>query len=208
MKLDFDFYFITDRGLSKKGIMEDVRAAIKGGVKIVQYREKELPTKKMIEEAMELRKLCKYDTVIFLVNDRLDVALASDADGVHIGPDDMDYKTARKILGKDKIIGVSVSSLEEAKNFEKLGADYVSFGSVFETSTKKDAGEPIGLDVMKEAKDSLEIPFMAIGGITPENLKDVLDAGCQRVCMISAVLAKDVEEEVRKIRRIINDNAA
>ncbi len=208
MKLDFDLYFITDRCLSKTNVIEDVKSAIKGGVKIVQYREKELPTKKMVEEAREIRRVCKYNSVIFIVNDRIDVALASEADGIHIGPDDIDFRTARKILGKDRIIGVTVSSLEEAKFFENSGADYVSLSPVFRTSTKKDAGEPIGLEIIKKAKDSLNIPFVAIGGITQENLKDVLDAGCRRVCMISAILSKDnVEKEIRKIRRTINEHA-
>jgi thiamine-phosphate pyrophosphorylase len=209
MRMDFDLYFITDRGLSRKGVLEDVESAIRGGVRIVQYREKELPTKRMVEEAKELAKICKYNSVIFIVNDRLDVALASGADGIHIGPDDIDFRMARKILGDGKIIGVTVSSLEDAKKFEGLGADYVSLSPVFATSTKKDAGKPIGTEVLGEAKDSLGIPFMAIGGITRENLPEVLDVGCRRVCMISAILAKDdVEEEVRKIRRIINGNTA
>jgi thiamine-phosphate pyrophosphorylase len=209
MGMDFDLYFVTDRMLSKKGVMEDVKAAIRGGVRIVQYREKEFPTRKMVQEAGEIRKLCKYNSVIFIVNDRVDVALATDADGIHIGPKDMEFRTARKILGKGKIIGVTVSSLEDAKFFEKSGADYLSLSPVFATSTKKDAGEPIGPEVLRKAKEELGIPFLAIGGITRENLPKVLDAGCRRVCMISAILTKDnVEEEVRKIRRIINDNTA
>ncbi len=209
MRMDFDLYFVTDRALSRKGVLEDVKAAIRGGIRIVQYREKELPTREMINEAGEMRKLCKYNSVIFIVNDRLDVALASEADGVHIGPDDIDFRTARKILGKGKIIGVTVSSLEDAKRFEKLGADYVSLSPVFATSTKKDAGKPIGTEILRKANGELRIPFMAIGGITSENLKEVLDAGCKRVCMISAILkGEDVEEEVRKIRRVMNDNAA
>lgn len=209
MRMDFDLYFITDPGLSKKGVLEDVKAAVKGGVRIVQYREKDFPTREMVEEAREIRNLCKEAKVTFVVNDRVDVALASGADGIHIGPDDMEFETARKILGEGKIIGVSVSSLEDAKKFEELGADYVSLSPIFATSTKKDAGKPIGTEVLRKANGELRIPFMAIGGITQENLPKVLDAGCKRVCMISAILTKDdVEEEVRKIRRIINDNTA
>ncbi|UCC91554.1 MAG: thiamine phosphate synthase, partial [Candidatus Aenigmatarchaeota archaeon] len=170
--------------------------------------EKELPPREMVEEAREIRKLCGAN-VIFIVNDRIDVALASEADGIHIGPDDIDFRMARKILGDGKIIGVTVSSLEDAKKFEGLGADYISLSPIFATSTKKDAGKPIGTEILKKVNEELRIPFMAIGGITFENLKDVLDAGCKRVCIISAILAKDdVEEEVRKIRRIINDNTA
>jgi thiamine-phosphate pyrophosphorylase len=203
---EFDLYFITDRGLSKKGILNDVKSAIKGGVRIVQYREKELPTREMIKEAEEIRKVCKKNGVLFIVNDRVDVALATEADGVHLGPNDMKFETARKILGK-KIIGVTVSSLEDAKLYEKLGADYISLSPIFRTNTKKDAGDPVGLEIIRKAKGSLRIPFVVIGGINRNNLKDVLDAGAQRVCMISAILKKDnVEREVREIRRIINDS--
>lgn len=209
MKLDFDLYFITDRGLSKRGIMDDVGSAIRAGVRIVQYREKELPVKRMTEEAAEIRKLCKANDVVFIVNDRPDVALASGADGVHIGPDDMSLQRARKIMGKDRIIGVSAGTLEEAKRLEKEGADYVGIGPVFETSTKKDAGKPTGVGLLKDIGEAVRIPFLGIGGITRGNLEDVLNAGCRRVCMISAILSKDdVEEEVRKIRGIINGHPA
>lgn len=209
MKLDFDLYFITDRGLSKKGIIDDIKAAIRGGVKIIQYREKELSTKEIIKEAKEIKKLCKESNVKFIVNDRVDVALASEADGVHIGPDDMNLETARKILGPDKIIGVTASSIEDAKFFESLGADYVGLSPIFATGTKKDAGEPIGSEAVKKANEELRIPFVAIGGITQENLREVLEAGAKSVCMISAILNKDdVEGEVRKIRGIINEYSA
>ncbi len=197
-------YFITDRNLSRKGIVEDVKSAIRGGVKIVQYREKEKCTRKMIEEAKEIGKICSANNVVFIVDDRVDVALAVGADGVHIGEHDIDFETARKILGNEKIIGVSVRSLEDAKKFEKLGADYISFSPIFETTTKKDIGNPIGLDVIKQAKKELRTTFTVIGGITQENLEDVLNAGADSVCMISAIFKKDdVESEVRRIRGII-----
>jgi thiamine-phosphate pyrophosphorylase len=209
MKLDFDLYFITDRGLSKRGIMDDVRAAIRGGVRIVQYREKEFPVKRMIREAAEIRQLCRKSNVVFIVNDRVDVALASGADGVHIGPDDMDLPAARKIMGEDKIIGVSAGTLEDAMKFEKQGADYLGIGPVFETPTKTDAGKPTGVGLLRKVRVSVKIPFVAIGGITRDNLADVLDAGCRRVCMISAIVPKDdVGAEVREIRRIINEHPA
>ena len=208
MNLDFDLYFITDRTLSKKGVIEDVKSAIKGGVRIVQYREKELPTKEMIKEAKEIRELCKYNSVIFIVNDRVDVALAVEADGVHIGPDDMDFKTARKILGNDRIIGVTAGSVEEAKRFEKLGADYIGLSPIFSTGTKKDAGEPIGLEAVRKAKETLKIPFVPIGGINQDNIQGVLNSGSRSVCMISAIMTENVEEEVRNARRIINEHTA
>jgi len=194
-------YFIIDRTLSKKGVIEDVISAIKGGVRIVQYREKNLSDREMLSEAKKICQICRKNGVLFIVDDRVDIALACDADGVHIGKKDIDFLDARRILGENKIIGVSVNSINEAKHFEMLGADYVSLGPIFKTTTKKDAGEPIGIDVIKEAKKVLRIPFTVIGGINLDNLKSVLDAGAESVCMISAIVGKDdVEKEVRKVK--------
>jgi thiamine-phosphate pyrophosphorylase len=207
-KLHFDYYFITDRGLSRKNVIEDVEAALRAGVRVVQYREKALSTTAMIDEARKIADLCRK-RALFIVNDRLDVALASNADGVHLGPDDMELEDARRILGKRKIIGVSVSSVEEAKRCEEAGADYVSLSPVFATATKKDAGQPLGLNAVKDARKKLRIPFTVIGGISQANLRSVLDAGATSVCMLSAVLkAKDVETEIRNIRRTIHEHAA
>ena len=139
---DIDLYFITDSKLTKKTVLDDVKAAIAGGVKIVQYREKEKPTKEMVEEAQKIKELCG-DDVIFLVNDRIDIALAVDADGVHLGNDDMPYETARKLLGEDKIIGLTIHNVEEAVEAERLGADYVGVSPIFATTTKPDAAAVI-----------------------------------------------------------------
>ena len=204
----FDYYFITDRTLSRRNVIEDVEAALRAGVRVVQYREKALATAAMIDEARKIAQLCRGKAK-FIVNDRLDVALASDADGVHLGPDDMNLEDARKMLGKGKIIGVSVSSIEEAKRCEEAGADYVSLSPIFATATKKDAGQPLGIAAIKEAGQKLRIPFTVIGGINQGNLPDILNAGARSVCMMSAVLkAKDVEAEIRKVRRVINEHAA
>ena len=201
-------YFITDRTLSKKSVVEDVEAAIRGGSRIVQYREKNLDDDAMTAEAKKLAALCR-NRALFIVNDRVKVALASNADGIHIGPYDTDYLEVRKTLGGEKIIGVTVSSLEDAKRFEKLGADYVSLSPIFSTSTKKDAGKPIGLEVISEAKNRLHIPFTVIGGISFEKLEDVLDAGAQSVCMMSATIeAENVEERVRKAEMMIHEHSA
>lgn len=207
-KLDFDYYFITDRTLSRRNVIEDVEAALRAGVRVVQYREKTLPAGPMIDEARKIAELCR-NRALFIVNDRLDVALASNADGVHLGPDDIELEDARRILGKGKIIGVSVSSVEEAKRCEELGADYVSLSPIFATATKKDAGQPLGIAAIREAGQKLRIPFTVIGGINQGNLPDVLDAGATSVCMMSAVLkAKDVEAEIRKVRRVIDEHSA
>ena len=149
---EIDFYLVTDSGLSRKGTLSDVKAAVQAGCKIVQYREKAKSTKEMVCEASEIKKICG-DKAIFLVNDRIDVALAVDADGVHIGQDDMPIKIARKLLGPEKLIGLSASNIEEAVEAEKNGADYVGLGPIFDTSTKKDAGKGIGSAKIKEVKD-------------------------------------------------------
>jgi thiamine-phosphate pyrophosphorylase len=202
-------YFITDRALSRKSVVEDVEAAIRGGSRIVQYRDKSLDDDEMTAEAKAIAAVCKKAGVLFIVNDRVKVALASGADGIHIGPYDTDFLEVRKALGGDKIIGVTVNSADDAKRFEKLGADYVSLSPVFSTSTKKDAGEPIGLGVISEAKKRLRIPFTVIGGINFDNLNAVLDAGAESVCMMSAIIAKDdVEKEVKKVETIIHEHAA
>jgi len=201
-------YFIADRSLSKKSVIEDVKAAVNAGVRIVQYREKNLDDDAMTAEAKQIAGICK-GKALFIVNDRVKVALASNADGVHIGPYDMDFIDVRKILGSKKIIGVTVSSLEDAKRFEDFGADYISLSPVFSTSTKKDAGEPIGLDVVRQASKSLRVPFTVIGGINFGNLGDVVEAGAESVCMMSAILkAEDVGEEIKKAERIIHEHAA
>jgi thiamine-phosphate pyrophosphorylase len=201
---DVDLYFITDSVLTRKTVLEDVEAAIRGGVKIIQYREKKAAAKQMVEEAVRIRDACRERGVIFLVNDRVDVAIAVDADGVHLGRDDMPYQEARKMLGDRKIIGLTAHNVEEAVEAERAGADYIGLSPIFRTDTKKDAGEPAGLKLIRDVKGKINIPFFPIGGINQENLKDVLEAGARGACMISAIVAKDdVEGEVKKVIGVI-----
>lgn len=205
MLKNFGLYFITDRALTKNNVIKDVKAAINARVKIVQYREKELDVKTMIEQATEIKKLCKENNVLFLINDRVDIALSVDADGVHLGENDVPYEYARKMLGKNKIIGLSAHTVEEALNNQKLGADYTSIGPIFYTATKKDSKAPIGLEPIKELKCRLQIPFVAIGGINKSNIDDVLKAGAKNIAMISAIIAKDdVKFSVKEFMDIIN----
>jgi thiamine-phosphate pyrophosphorylase len=208
-KLDSGLYFITDRALSRNGIDEDVKAAIRGGVRVVQYREKSLSKARMIAEAKELAAICGRAGVVFIVNDNVDVAIASGADGVHLGPGDTPVAEARKLLGPGKIIGATASSVADAKKLERAGANYIGLSPIFATPTKRDAGHPIGLAAIKEARKSLRIPFVAIGGINRANLESVLKAGAKNVCMISAILkAENVEREVMEIRRIMHEHPA
>jgi thiamine-phosphate pyrophosphorylase len=200
---EIDFYLVTDSRLSKKGTLSDVREAVESGCRIVQYREKDKSTKEMIEEASKIKTICS-DRAIFLVNDRIDIALAVDADGVHIGQDDMPIEIARKLLGKNKIIGLSVHDREEAIQAEKAGADYVGLGSIFDTATKKDAGEGIGPLKIREVKDAIRIPLVAIGGISKENCESVINNGADSLVAISAVVCSDdVKRETRYFIDII-----
>lgn len=199
-----DLYFITDPKLTKKNIFEDANSAIRAGVKIIQYREKEKDTKYMVEEATKIKEVCKENNTLFLINDRVDVALAVDADGVHLGREDMPYNTARRLLGKQRIIGLTIHNLEEAIEAENIGADYIGVSPIFETKTKPDAGKPSGLQLLIDLKENIKIPYVAIGGINEYNIKNVLDTGTRAVAIISAIITKNnVEEECKKFRKLI-----
>jgi len=203
---EIDFYLVTDSGLSKKGNLNDVNNAVKAGCKIIQYREKEKSTKELVEEAFLIKEAC-LGKAIFLVNDRLDVALAVDADGVHIGQEDMPFELARKILGNEKIIGLTVHDVKEAVSAEKKGADYIGLSPIFSTNTKKDAGNVCGVDMIEKVKNEVNVPIVAIGGINKENISDVIKAGAHSAVAISAVVcAEDVYEEVKDFIRIKKEN--
>jgi thiamine-phosphate pyrophosphorylase len=195
------FYFITDANLSLAGNRSDVRAAAKAGARIIQYRRKEGTTATLYKEAMELKILCK--DAKFIVNDRVDIALAADADGVHIGRDDLPVKVVRHLLGPGKIIGVTVRDLEEAVLAEKEGADYLGVGPVYYTSTKKDAGPPAGIELIRKVRNVCRLPVVAIGGITLENAGEVIEAGADMICAVSATVAEpDVEKAVTDFQKL------
>ncbi len=200
---NFDFYFITDSELSKNDIYSDTENAIRAGCKVVQYREKNKTKKDMIKEAKKLRKICE-SKAIFLINDYLDIALECNADGVHIGQDDISYKNARTLLGKDKIIGLTVHSLKEAIEAEKLGVDYIGLAPIFKTGTKEDARDPIGIDVLKTVRKNINLPIVAVGGINKNNVKEIIDSGADSVVSIYAVLnSNDVNNEIKEFIKII-----
>jgi thiamine-phosphate pyrophosphorylase len=202
---NIDFYMITDSNLTKNGIISDVSKAVDAGCKIIQYREKEKSIKDMIKEANNLKKICN-GKAIFLINDRIDVALAVDADGVHIGQDDMDFKNARSVLGDDKIIGITVHNLEEALEAEKQGIDYIGVAPIFQTDTKKDALKPCGIEMIKKIREKVKFPIVAVGGVNKHNLKDVIFAGADSVVSINTVLASnDVYCEIKDFIKIIGE---
>lgn len=204
---DFGLYFITDSKITKKTVIEDVKSAIKGGVKIIQYREKEAPVRQMLEEAKEIKKLCQENNVIFLINDRINIAVAADADGVHLGQNDERCETARKLLGKNKIIGLTAHNVKESVEAEKLGADYIGLSPIFSTGTKADAGKPCGTEMIIRVKKYVKIPIVAIGGINESNIGEVLKAGAKNIAIISAILTKDdVGKAVRDFQSIIDSH--
>lgn len=198
-----DFYLVTDSGLSLRGTVHDVGEALRAGCKIVQYREKAKSTRDMIREAEELRDLCR-GRAVFLVNDRVDVALAVDADGVHVGQEDMPFTMARRLLGPEKIIGLTTHDVVESLEAERLGADYIGLSPIFATSTKKDAGAACGLAMIGEVRRAVAIPIVAIGGIGRGNVEGVIAAGADSAVAISAVLrAESVHDETRAFIEII-----
>ena len=202
---DVDFYLVTDSDSSKNGIFSDVENALKAGCKIVQYREKNKSTKDMIEEARQLKEICEGKAIL-LVDDRVDVALAVGADGVHIGQEDIPYETARLLLGMNKIIGLTVHNLEEAIEAEKLGVDYIGLAPIFKTDTKEDAREPIGTKMIETVRKNVSLPIIAVGGINKHNVKDVIDSGADSVVSIYAVLNSDnVYNEVSEFAKIIKE---
>ncbi|MGV8089365.1 MAG: thiamine phosphate synthase [Methanothrix sp.] len=183
------YYFITDSKLSRAGNISDVMDAAACKVEVVQYRNKNGETREMYEEALHLREICRDLT--FLINDRIDIALAVGADGVHLGQTDMPCKIAREMLGQEKIIGVTVHNLKEAVEAERLGADYLGVSPIFQTATKSDAGKPAGIALIEEIRRKVDIPLIAIGGINHSNAPAVIRAGADGLCAISCVVASD-----------------
>ena len=195
------YYFITDSSLSRSGNISDVKQAEACSVCAVQYRNKNAETREMYEETVRLREICR--NALFLINDRIDIALAVDADGVHLGQSDMPYSAARKMLGPEKIIGITVHNLAEALDAQRSGADYLGVSPIFQTATKHDAGKPAGIALIEEIRARVDIPLIAIGGINLANAPEVVSAGADGLCAISAVVAKkDVGREIERFQEL------
>ncbi|MEJ5347012.1 MAG: thiamine phosphate synthase [Chloroflexus sp.] len=203
--VDWRLYVVTDAGLSRgRSHRAVIEAAIVGGATVVQYREKHASTRQMIVEAQELRDLTRRAGVPLIVNDRVDVALAVDADGVHVGQDDMPVALARRLIG-NKLLGVSAHSLSEALQAVRDGADYLGVGPIFATTTKPDAASPIGLDGLRAIRQHVSIPIVAIGGINQANAADVMRAGADGIAVVSAVVAADdVTAAARQLRALVS----
>ena len=201
--IDYSVYLVTDhRNKTDEEFLNVIEEAIKGGTTIVQLREKTASTKDFYELALKVKEITSRYDVPLLINDRIDIALAIDSDGVHIGQDDMPADVARKIIGDEKILGVSASTVDEAVKAQKDGADYIGSGAVFPTSTKDDA-DSVSKDELKEIVNSIDIPIVAIGGITLENAQELKDTGISGFSVVSAIMsAKDPQEASEKLKEI------
>lgn len=188
--LDLTLYLVTDRSLSRGRSTENiVREAIAGGATCVQLREKHCGTRQFIAEARMLMALLQPAGIPLIINDRLDVALAAGANGVHLGQKDMAIADARRLAGPGLVIGISAESLADAVQAEAEGADYIGISPVFATTTKKDAAAPLGLDGIRRIRAAVRLPLVAIGGITLENAESVISAGADGLAVVSAIVA-------------------
>ncbi|MHB1013418.1 MAG: thiamine phosphate synthase [Desulfobacteria bacterium] len=197
-------HVLTDTKASRgRSHFQVAEAAIAGGADVLQLRDKEASSGELYREALRLRKLTREAKVPFIVNDRLDIALAADADGVHVGQSDLPASVVRKIMGPGKILGVSVVTVEEALRAEKDGADYLGVGPVFEArGTKPDTRAPLGVDRIARIRGHCRLPIVAIGGINAENARKVREAGADAAAVISAIVsADDIEQAARRLRR-------
>ena len=201
--IDYSGYLVTDsRDKTEEEFLAIIEEAIKGGTSIVQLREKTASTKDFYELALKVKEITSRYDVPLLINDRIDIALAIDSEGVHIGQDDMPADIARAIIGDEKILGVSASTVDEAVKAQKDGADYIGSGAVFPTSTKDDA-DSVSKDELKEIVNSIDIPVVAIGGITLENAQELKDTGISGFSVVSAIMgAKDPQEASKKLKEI------
>lgn len=199
---DLSIYLVTDRQLAgSRDLTEIVRGAIRGGCTIVQLREKNTSTREFLQQAQALKQALQGTGVPLIINDRIDIALAVDADGVHIGQSDMPYHEARRLLGKDKIIGLSVENMTDVDAANTLDVDYIGISPIFSTPTKNDTAQPFGLEGAREAVRRSVHPCVAIGGIHLKNIREVMATGVNGVAVVSEIMcATDPEEAVRKMK--------
>lgn len=206
LKKSLLLYAITDRHwLCGKTLSSQVELALKGGATIIQIREKDLNEKDFFIEAEEIQNLCKKYSVPFIVNDNVELAAKINADGVHVGQNDMKAKDVRSILGKNKILGVSAQTVEQAVEAEKCGADYLGVGAIFPTGSKDDA-EVLGIKTLKEICSAVKIPVVAIGGISKQNIQELKNSGIVGISVISAIFAqKNIQSATEELKQIVEN---
>lgn len=206
--LDTDLYCLTAEEHSKgRSNLEVVRAMIEAGVKVIQYREKEKKLLHKYEECQQIRKMTRAAGVTLIINDDLDIALLVQADGVHIGQEDLPIEKVRELVGEQMIIGLSTHSPQQAQAAIARGADYIGVGPIYKTFTKKDVCDPVGLDYLEYAVKNVNIPFVAIGGIKEHNVLEVASRGAKCIAMVTEIVgAPDIKEKIADIRRKINED--
>ncbi|MBW2318326.1 MAG: thiamine phosphate synthase [Deltaproteobacteria bacterium] len=203
--IDYSLYLVTDRGLSRgRTTIQIVEAALCGGVTCIQLREKTCSTREFITQALSIKDHLKRHNVPLIINDRVDIAQAVNADGVHLGQSDMPIEMAKTILKDSMIIGISAESLEDAVQAEKNGADYIGVSPIYATPTKTDAASPLGLEGLREIRKSVKIPLVGIGGLNRGNAGEVINNGGDGVAVVSAIVAADdPEKAARELKKII-----
>lgn len=208
MKDLLKLYLVTDRDLSMGRSLETiVSEAVEGGVTMVQLREKNTPTGEFIRLAQRLKAILKPHSVPLIINDRVDVALAVDADGVHIGQSDMPYETARNLLGPDKIIGISVESIDDVLKANEQSVDYIGISPVYGTPTKTDTAEPFGLEGLRKAVELSVHPTVGIGGMNKTTAAEVMQTGCDGIAVVSAISSANIPKSAaEELKSIIMEN--
>ena len=203
--LDFDLYPVTCQKLSRgRGNLDVLDALIKGGARVVQLREKDLSSRELLELAKAFRERTHAAGMTLIINDHIVVCRAVHADGVHLGQDDFPVREARELLGPLAVIGVSTHSVEQALKAVEEGADYINVGPIFATQTKEHSGPPVGIELFQQVRKLVNIPITVMGGINLNNVDQLLQAGAERVAVVSAVVgAEDIVERVREFRRRI-----
>ena len=199
-------YAVTDRRwLKEETLFGQVEKALKGGVTFVQLREKNLDEETFLAEAVEIRELCRKYGVPFVINDNVEIALKSGADGVHVGQSDMEAGNVRKLIGKERILGVSAQTVEQALLAQERGADYLGVGAVFSTGSKADA-EDVSCETLAAICDAVDIPVIAIGGITCENTAELAGSGICGIAVISSLFgSRDIEKAAEELKRVTKE---
>ena len=205
--IDYSLYLVTDRNIinkNRKDFIQSVKEAILGGVTVVQLREKNISSKEFYEIAKKVKKLTDEYNVALIINDRLDIALSVDADGVHLGQEDLPIDVAKKLLGKDTIIGISTATLEESIEAEKKGADYIGVGAMFSTNTKEDIRK-VDIKTLKDIKENISIPVVAIGGINHSNVERLKPSKIDGIAVVSAILSSDdIKKSSKELKNIFS----
>lgn len=195
MFVDFRLYLITDRKVARSPLPEAVRLALEGGIKAIQLREKDLPVRELLALAQELRDITREFGAKLFINDRLDVATLIGADGIHLGGQSMPVDAVRKVVGKSMQVAVSTHNAGEAKAAQDGGADFITYGPIYETPSKIEYGPPVGVKSIRDIKNDISIPIYAIGGINSGNMLQVMSAGADGIALISAIMTA---EDIRK----------